>query len=258
VADLTELQAAQAVKIAGSPNSGIEDNFAEVDANNNLKVIDTSAGPVTPGIVAANSSLTGGQFNTALPTLTNAQQSSIQLDSSGRLIVTNAPIDGFKATYSAAITDLATAALATDIFTITGSATKTVRITKLWFFTEQTTAALDDILLIKRSTANSAGTSTAPAKVPYDSNNAAATATVLAYTVNPTLGTTVGLMRSYNMEGSTGSGGQNVPVYLFEQFGDGPSQAIVLRGTGEVLAFNLNSITIAGSKFNISIEWTEE
>lgn len=47
---------------------------------------DAADGPVTPGTVASKSMLAGGQFNTALPTLTNTQQSSIQLDSSGRLI----------------------------------------------------------------------------------------------------------------------------------------------------------------------------
>lgn len=50
-------------------------------------VKDNSDGPVTPGIVAANSSLIGGQFNTALPTLTNGQQSALQSDASGRLLV---------------------------------------------------------------------------------------------------------------------------------------------------------------------------
>lgn len=52
-----------------------------------LNVKDTSDGPVTPGTVAANSILIGGQFNTALPTLTNGQQAAIQVDSSGRLFV---------------------------------------------------------------------------------------------------------------------------------------------------------------------------
>lgn len=49
---------------------------------------DQSDGPVTPGTVASFSSLIGGQYNTALPTLTNGQQSAIQIDSSGRLLIT--------------------------------------------------------------------------------------------------------------------------------------------------------------------------
>lgn len=87
MADLTEQQSSQAVKITGANTSGVEDNYMEVDANNNAKVIQTSAGPVTPGTVATNSELVGGQFNTSLPTLSNTQQSAIQLDSSGRQII---------------------------------------------------------------------------------------------------------------------------------------------------------------------------
>lgn len=88
MADLTEVQASQSVKIAGAnPSSGAEDNYMEVDSSGNAKVITTAAGTVTPGTVATNSSLIGGQFNTALPTLTNTQQAAIQVDSSGRIIV---------------------------------------------------------------------------------------------------------------------------------------------------------------------------
>lgn len=50
-------------------------------------VTDSSDGPVTPGVVAGKSSLMGGQFNTVLPTLTNTQQSAVQVDSSGRQLI---------------------------------------------------------------------------------------------------------------------------------------------------------------------------
>lgn len=56
---------------------------------------DQSDGPVTPGTVASFSQLIGGQYNTTLPTLTTTEQSAVQLDSSGRLIIsplTNASI----------------------------------------------------------------------------------------------------------------------------------------------------------------------
>lgn len=48
---------------------------------------DQADGPVAPGTAAAFSELVGGVFNTALPTLTNGQQSAIQLDASGRIII---------------------------------------------------------------------------------------------------------------------------------------------------------------------------
>lgn len=87
MADLTEVQASQAVKLAGAnPSTGQEDNFAEVDTLGNLKVSPTQEGPVTPGTVALKSALAGGQFNTTLPTLTNTQQAALQVDAAGRLI----------------------------------------------------------------------------------------------------------------------------------------------------------------------------
>lgn len=54
-----------------------------------LDVMPQTAGPVTPGTVAAFSNLIGGQFNTTLPTLTNGQQSAVQLDSRGRVLTTS-------------------------------------------------------------------------------------------------------------------------------------------------------------------------
>lgn len=47
----------------------------------------TSGGSVTGGTAAAVSQLAGGQYNTVLPTLTNAEQAALQLDAAGRLIV---------------------------------------------------------------------------------------------------------------------------------------------------------------------------
>jgi hypothetical protein len=88
LADLVRLQSDLPINIAGvNPSTGIGTFFTNVDANGNLFVLPTTAGPVVPGTAAINSNLTGGQFNTVLPTLTNTQQSSIQLDSSGRLII---------------------------------------------------------------------------------------------------------------------------------------------------------------------------
>lgn len=81
-------------------------------------VTDSSDGPVTPGTVAGKSSLIGGQFNTALPTLTNTQQSAIQLDSSGRVLIgaipTGANVIG-AVTQSGTWTDTVTQATAANL-----------------------------------------------------------------------------------------------------------------------------------------------
>lgn len=86
MSDLSDIQAAGSIKIIGSDSSGLETNPVNADSSGNLQVIDASDGSVVPGTVASKSSLAGGQYNSTPPTLTNGQQSAIQLDSSGRLI----------------------------------------------------------------------------------------------------------------------------------------------------------------------------
>lgn len=164
-------------------------------------------------------------------------------------------IDSTKLSYSAAITGLAIPTAPTDIFTITGSATKLTRITRISVSASQVTAAQRDVILIKRSTANTAGTSTTLVNVPHDTSNTAATCVVKAYTVSPTLGTAVGPVRSRKVYIATTA--TNSDEYFIE-FGQRPAQSMILRGINESLAINLNSATSAGGSFNIYIEWTEE
>jgi hypothetical protein len=204
---------------------------------------------------SGNTVKVGGVFDTTLPTYTNGQRGHLELDANGRVIVTSAPLDGSKASYSMAAT-VTLAATATDVFTITGSASKTIRITQIQVSGIATTAISPIVVLAKRSTANTAGTSTAMTAVPHDSSSAAATATGLAYTANPTLGNLVGNIRSdrivFPLTTVAGSGPQ------IWTFGERPSQAIVLRGTSQVLAVNLSSTTVTGGSISCDIEWTEE
>lgn len=160
-----------------------------------------------------------------------------------------------EATYSASVAGLVTALVATDIFTITGSASKTVKITQIQVAATGNNNNVD-LDLIKRSTANTGGTSTSRTAVPHDSTDAAATATVLAYTVNPTLGTPVGTVRATNFATSSAISPQADRVVF--DFGASISKPIVLRGTSQVLAVNLNGNTIAAPAVDISVEWTEE
>mgnify|MGYP001617855685 CR=1 FL=1 len=166
--------------------------------------------------------------------------------------------DGLNATYSASITALASAASCTDLFTITGSATKTVRITRLEISGQATTAAAAQVILLVRSTANLTGTSTTPTVVPHDSASAVGTAVVRAYTVNPgTLGTLVGNIKSVYTFLAAPATATVDSEPLFFDFGVRPSQAIVLRGTTQVFAVNLNAATVTGGAWDINLEWTE-
>lgn len=167
-------------------------------------------------------------------------------------------LDGAKATYSASATGITSATTATDIFTIFGSSTKTIRVThvEILFSTTAGGGVLDDLVIIKRSSANSGGTSASQTAVPHDSNDAAATATVLSYTANPTtLGAAVGTVRSLRIAALVVNSPESAFIW---DFGDRPAQAIVLRGTAQGLCINLSSTTITGGIFSASVEWTEE
>ena len=164
------------------------------------------------------------------------------------------PVDGAKNTFSTAIAGLAGGVVTTDLFTISGSATKTIRITRISFSANQTTASQRDILVVKRSTANSVGTFTSLTNVTHDAFNLTSTAVVKAYTANPTLGTTLGNLRARKVFISTSTTVSDVFILENGKLG----QSFVLRGINESLAINLNGVASSGLSANISIEWTEE
>ena len=168
-------------------------------------------------------------------------------------------VDGNKATYSATILGLVASATApSDVLTLFGNTGKTLRVTRVSIYGTQTTAAVRDIALIKRSSANVGGTSTAVAAVPHDSNAAAAVGSVLAYTVNPTtLGSSPGTVRANKMFVGTAAGTGPCDLVVWE-FGNRPAQALVLRGAAQGVAVNLNGVVSAGASFDINLEWSEE
>lgn len=94
MADATGVNSSLPTRIGGvSTSSGLPDYYADVTSLGQLLVKDASDGSVTAGTAASFSQLMGGQYNSTLPTLTNTQQSAIQLDSNGRLITSpSAPL----------------------------------------------------------------------------------------------------------------------------------------------------------------------
>lgn len=162
-------------------------------------------------------------------------------------------------TYSAQILALAPASSATDFFTITGSATKTITVRSIGCTGTSTAAGSLAVQLVSRSGADLTGTSTAPTVVPLDSNDVAGTATVLAYTVNPgTLGTLVGAIDNGLMGTvAPASAGSNGLVFSFNP--DDVRQAPVLRGITQVLALNANAASFtAAASLDCKVVWTEQ
>lgn len=164
----------------------------------------------------------------------------------------------YVATYAASVAGLTPGATPQDIFTIQAAANKLVQVLYTDIAFDETTGATVDIFLLKRSTANSGGTSAAATAVPFDSADVAATATVQSYTANPaTPGTLVGVVAKDKLFGGVVTALTGVVV---EDFDKPSRKPIILRpGSQETLAWNLNGIASpAGALFDINIIWTEE
>lgn len=156
-------------------------------------------------------------------------------------------------TYSAAA-NITVAASATDIAILPGSASTTVFVTKVIVSGIQTTGSQVNVQLIKRSTANSGGTSAAMTAIPHDSADSAAISAPLSYTANPTPGTSVGAVRqSYVPIGISTAQPNESAVF---EFGD-KGRPIVLNGVAQGLAVNLNGVTLVGGTINVTFEWFE-
>jgi hypothetical protein len=145
----------------------------------------------------------------------------------------------------------------TDVLTISGSATKVIRVKRVGVSGRATGAGQLDVSLVKHTVANTGGGPVALTAVPHDTTvNPVATAVVNTYASAPSItgGTTFRAQQS-NVS-AAGSGGAATPVEW--HFGDVNDQAVVLRGVAEQIAINLNGVAPAGSVLNIFLEWTEE
>lgn len=168
-------------------------------------------------------------------------------------------VDTGKLTFRAAISGLAAAASGTDIFTITGSAQRKIKVLKIEVSGIATAAAAIPWQIIKRSAANTGGTSTTPTCVPMETNaGIAAQAVVRAYTVNPgALGTSAGLIEAKRGTVLTAAAGTPASPTVFD-FTTSGAKYPTLNGSAEVLALNLGGGTYAGNAYDIFCVWTEE
>jgi hypothetical protein len=112
--------------------------------------------------------------------------------------------------------------------------------------------------LIKRSVADTGGTSTAPTAVPLDTTQTLtpATATLAAYTVIPTPGAAVGNVGSQAINLATSGAGSGVTwSYLpTELYSD-----LRLRGIAQQLCVNApNAFSTAAPSMSIEVIWTEQ
>jgi hypothetical protein len=188
---------------------------------------------------------------------TDGVQQRLQVNSAGSVRVDN---EGGKATYSATVLGLVAASSCTDLFSLVGSATKVVKVQEVRISGVATTPIMQDVQLIRRSTANSGGTATNPTAAKHNSDNGAATATVNAYTANPTTGTGAGSIAGAKLMVAKADGtGTAPPVLVFDLRPKNGEQSVRLDGIAETLSVNLNGGSPgSGNLFDVSVTWTEE
>jgi hypothetical protein len=126
-------------------------------------------------------------------------------------------------------------------------------VTKILVTCNQTTAGQINVELLKRSAADTAGTSGAMTAVPMDSSYAAAVSAPLSYTgTGPTVGTPVGDLD--NLQIGCMAPGTATPndIFIFQ-----PDKPIVLRGTAQQIAVNVGNAALTGGNITVTIEWDE-
>lgn len=211
-----------------------------------------SSGGTAAGFTSGGALTIGGSYSLSAPTIASGGNGGAQIDPRSNLYVnTEARIPTYRASGSVVV-----AATPTDVFLINGSATTSVRLRRLEISGFSTAGGGILAQLIKRSAANSGGTSTAMTDVSHDTADSAGTAIMLGYTANPTPGATVGAIASFGLPLPTVA--LAVPPIVFEFGGRNADKALVLTGVAQGLALNLGGGAIpAGTSIQFTAEFTE-
>jgi hypothetical protein len=218
----------------------------------------TAGGSVTPYWATVNAASVNspmGTYNSTAPTLTTGQQVAQQVDTTGSHYINQ---EGRKQTYRAGIvayTLLGSSTIPTIY--VTGSSTKTVRITKIRFSASAGTGTACDVILRRFSAISGGGAGTGGVTVgKLDTNNAANTATVFATTSAITTATNVYVLATERYEIVTAAVSVDIPLIEWN-FGINNDQTLVLRGTSDFIGICVSAVgtTPIG---DVWIEWTEE
>lgn len=164
-------------------------------------------------------------------------------------------------TYAATGVGIIPAAAATDIACIAGKTGIVIRIQAIRISGSGTAISVP-VLIRKNASLDTLGTPgtgvVLPVAYPLDSANAAAGATLISYTANPTVNdTTPGILDAGNLGLVATSVGAAVQPYLFFDYSERQtSQAPLLRKATEQICVNLNGTTPT-ALLNVEFRWTE-
>jgi hypothetical protein len=141
----------------------------------------------------------------------------------------------------------------TDNAALYGNSSNTVLVTRVLVSCVQTTAGIITLSMIKRSSADTGGTSALMTSVPDDSTFSAAVSVPISYTsTGPTVGTPVGNVDTYQLGCMAAATASPNDIYILDR----RLKPIVLRGTAQQLAVNFGG-AITGGNLTVTFEWEE-
>ena len=173
-----------------------------------------------------------------------------------------------RVTYSAVFIGLAPAASTTDLVCIAGSTSKTIRLQSLQISGSSGTTLSLPVTLLRRVSVNTGGTAASTTANPAntiskrDVGSPTATATLIAYTANPTIVDTsptyidsAQLAVSLTTMATVG----NIVRFDFAKDSENFLQApTITQGVTGQICLNLNATSLASGLLTGSITWTEE
>jgi hypothetical protein len=239
------------VTVQQSTAASLKVDLSNTAANTTAIKVDGSGvtQPVS-GTVTANAG--SGTFNIQSNASINLNQvggNAVAADSNGRQIGKVYP-DTTTASYHTSAKFAASST--TDNFVLPGNASNTVLVTRITLTCTQTTAGQVSVELLKRSTADTSGTSSNTTAVADDSSYAASASVPKSYTgTGPSVGTAVGDLDNAQIGCMAAATATPNDIYIFR-----PAKPIVLRGTAQQLAINLGG-ALSGGTITITADWME-
>lgn len=168
------------------------------------------------------------------------------------------------ASYSAHSVGLVPAASATDLFCISAGSTKNIHIRRIIIGGTAGTAITTPFLVYLRSTADTGGTAATnlalPVAAPNISTDPASTATVTAYTANPTVAASPVLLGvlTVDLPVTTAAGGNIETIRTWGTGVDEFHKGLDLpKGSANQICVNLNGVSVSSGVLNISMDWQE-
>lgn len=228
----------------------ITDGALPVDVNGR-----PSEGVYVPNIgTVAQQGIVNSTDGSGQPYAATAVQLIAGTATAGSVVINN----GTKATYTYAINATAPYSSPTDWIVIRGAASKTIKIVRIEI-SGAATAATEVVFTLKKHTiANTGGTSTTPTPVQHDSNDAAASATVLLYSVAPTIDNSAAIWKNVRMTLAVAPAASTVaPDRFVYDYRAEIGEPLTLRGVAQEFAINSPTVP-SGGVYDVAITWTEE